>query len=516
MSEFKKKINYKILRSEFKGILSRGLVGIEKESLRLREGKISNMAHPESMGSPLCNKYITNDFSEAQPELITPPFSSKIKVINFLEDLHHFFHRKIPDEIFWPFSIPPFIKEDEIPIATFGTSNMGVFKHIYRKGLSMRYGKKMQAISGIHFNYSIPDELWSSDIFKKSGKKSLHIRSDCYMGMLRNVTRMNWIILYFFGASSFLPRNFIEDDNLGFKKFDHKTSFLPNATSLRMSEYGYQNKTRSNISVSQNSLSEYISDLHFATTTRNEDFEKIYQESQDYNAQLSSNYLQIEDEYYSVARVKSNKESDERFISKLKKSGVSFLELRSIDLNPFSQVGIDYETIIFLECFLLFCFFKISPPIGDSEQKNVYENELRVAKYGRQKDLKLLTNNKEVTLRDWAREIIDEMSLIAEIMDDNEIGIYSKTLNSMYSKIDNPEQTLSAMVSEKIFSEGLDYLDIGKLIGQFNMDYFMNKNQKENENWEFLKEECAHSMHKQQELKRDSRSFDDYKEDFLR
>ena len=121
------------LFSELKGVIDSCKVGFEKESLRVINSRISQNIHPESLGSALCNNYITTDFSEAQTELVTPPFRDKIQGLKFLEGIHHFVSCNIEDEILWPFSMPPLIDDEkDIPIANYGSSNLGLFKRRYR------------------------------------------------------------------------------------------------------------------------------------------------------------------------------------------------------------------------------------------------------------------------------------------------------------------------------------------------------------------------------------------------
>ncbi|SVC99505.1 uncharacterized protein METZ01_LOCUS352359, partial [marine metagenome] len=174
----------KVFSGDVKNILCLGKLGIEKESFRVSQSKISRSVHPTSMGSALCNKYVTTDFSEAQLELITPPISDKKEGLEFLENIHHFVSHKIEDEILWPFSMPPAIQsEQDIPIASYGTSNLGLFKQIYRNGLSHRYGRTMQAISGVHYNYSVPDAIWHSPFFKNKKLDPGEIQSMGYFRM---------------------------------------------------------------------------------------------------------------------------------------------------------------------------------------------------------------------------------------------------------------------------------------------------------------------------------------------
>ena len=138
--------------------------GIERESLRVdQDGSISQADHPEKLGSPLTNADITTDFAEALVELVTPTFNSAEGLFSHLSSLHHFLYSAMEDELLWNFSMPCAFKDpNEIRIAEYGNSNSGMLKHIYRKGLSLRYGSIMQCVSGIHFNFSVSRNSWQA------------------------------------------------------------------------------------------------------------------------------------------------------------------------------------------------------------------------------------------------------------------------------------------------------------------------------------------------------------------
>ena len=424
MANFPRKLlnNYK---STLKDTLRGGMVGFEKESLRVIESKIAKTPHPSSLGSALCNKYITTDFSEAQLEIISPPLSDRTKGLKFLDHIHQFISSNLEDEILWPLSMPPPIESDNsVPIANYGTSNLGLFKQIYRNGLSHRYGNTMQAISGLHFNFSLPESFFNTDFFEEFSKTQKLDKTAAYLNMLRNVFRMNWFVLYLFGASPILTNNYLKSDAESFRKLSDQTYYLPYATSLRMSNYGYRNLSRGDLYVSLNSIDQYIAGLRSATNTVNPDFLKIENNQNLFLSQLNSNILQIEDEYYAVARAKSNIDTNERTSSKLAKNGIDYVELRSIDLNPFESTGIDYETVIFLEAFLIYCFLNPSEIITDSEFKTIQNNELSVAKYGRDPNLTLNKGGEKTFLSEWAYNIIDDIQPIVELIDDKRIFIF--------------------------------------------------------------------------------------------
>ena len=506
----------KVFNSDAEDILAFGKFGIEKESLRVSQSTISRQKHQESMGSPLCHRYITTDFSEAQLELITPPLIDKKKGLNFLENIHHFVSHKIEDEIIWPFSMPPFIKSDaDIPIASYGSSNLALFKTTYRNGLSHRYGRTMQAISGIHFNYSLPEQIWKSSLFRQEKGVSKKLRANIYFRTLRNLHRMNWLILYFFGASPIVAKNFLSNKHKGFQKLDNHAYYLPFATSLRMSDLGYQNINQSKVAISLNSLPEYIFDLKQATATKCDDFQKIDQETAEDYPQINSNILQIEDEYYAVSRPKSSNVSNQRLTTKLKDAGVDYIELRSLDINPFQRIGIDLDTVHFLEVFFIYCTLNPSPPIKNGEIEEIKQNDLLVAIKGREPGLNLSNNRTKISLKNWANQILDEMMSIAGLLD-NKTTDFTSIIRKLSNKIEDPEQTLSAMLLNKILTEKMDFRELGRTIGNDYKNYYISMETSKNSDWSLLEEESAASIKRQVELEQASnQSFEDFVKEYF-
>jgi len=516
VSDFNK-CKEKNIFSELKDLLRFSKVGFEKESLRVINSSISQHPHPELLGSALCNHYITTDFSEAQLELVTPPLNDKIKGLRFLEDVHHFISCNLEDEILWPFSMPVAINaEEEIPIAYYGPSNLGVFKQIYRNGLSHRYGRMMQAISGVHYNYSVPDSIWQSSLFKNMDIDSQKVRSAAYFNMLRNIYRVNWLILYLFGASPTITRNFLTEDNHSFKQLDKQTLFLPYATSLRMSNFGYQNTRRKKLEVSINSMAEYVSDLRKATNTAHSEFAKIQKKNTNFQAQINENILQIDDEYYAVARAKSKSISDQRTTSKLNQGGVDFIELRSLDLNPFSRIGIDKETTLFLEVLLAYCFIKQGQYFTDDEITSINHNDALVATKGREPMLKLLKDGETISLKDWGNQIIENLLPIAAVLDSNK-NQYTEAVDQMREKINDSNQTLSGRLLDKIYNNNMSFIELGENIGKANKMHYLNLNQSENASWDLLEKETIDSHTQQKKLENnDGESFEAFVENYFK
>jgi len=506
----------KVFNSDVKAILPFGRFGIEKESLRVFQSTISRKKHQESMGSPLCHRYITTDFSEAQLELITPPLIDTKKGINFLDNIHHFVSHQIEDEIIWPFSMPPLIEsDDDVPIASYGSSNLALFKTAYRNGLSHRYGRAMQAISGIHFNYSLPEQIWKSSLFEERKTISKKLKARIYFRTLRNLHRMNWLILYLFGASPIVTKNFLSKKLGRFKKLDQHTYYLPFATSLRMSDLGYQNINQSKVSISLNSIEEYIFDLQQATATKSNDFHIFNEESEEDYPQINSNILQIEDEYYAVSRPKSSSVSNLRLTSKLSDTGIDYIEFRSLDINPFHRIGIDLDTVHFLEVFLIYCTLSPSPPIKDGDIEEIKKNDLLAATRGREPGLNLSNNGKKTSLKDWANQILDEMLLIADLLDNTD-DEFSEIIKKLSSQIADPDQTLSAILLNKILTEKVDFQELGTIMGNDYKKHYINFGKSKNSDWSLLENESHESKKRQEEIEQASHQhFEDYVKEYF-
>jgi glutamate--cysteine ligase len=412
--------------------------------------------------------------------------------------------------------MPPTIKsEQDLPIADYGISNLGLFKQLYRKGLSHRYGRSMQAISGVHYNYSLPDSIWHCSFFEDSQLDSRAIRSDGYFRMLRNIYRMNWLVLYLFGASPILTKDLLTKNTEPIQKLDNQTYYLPYATSLRMSDFGYQNLLRAALNVSSDSLNDYISDLNMATGTISEDFQHIDTQNNTDQLQINANLLQTEDEYYAVARLKSNIISNQRLTSKLKQGGVDFIELRSLDLNPFSRIGIDEETVCFLEVFLIYCFLTTSHLISKDELKTTQDNDSLVAKRGRDPSLLLQKDQASIGLQEWGKQIIYEMTPIAELLDGEET-VYRNVMCKMASKIKDPDQTLSGLLLDKVITEKVDFFDLGNSIGETNKQHYLDLEKSANPNWDRLEKEAINSISQQSILEEEqNESFESFVADYF-
>jgi glutamate--cysteine ligase len=469
----------KFINSQQSNAFCNGLKGIEKESLRVnQEGKIAQTPHPKELGAALTNPYITTDYSEALLEFITPPFSKTTDALQFMQAVHSYTYQHLDDEMLWGTSMPCIVDGDmSIPIANYGSSNIGKMKHVYRIGLWHRYGRSMQAIAGIHFNYSLPESFWPIyQAIEEDTQPKKDFISQSYMDMARNLHRYGWLVLYLFGASPAICKSFVKGHEHCFEEFDSGTLYKPYATSLRMSDIGYKNDSQSDINISYNSLDAYVSRLILATQTSFTNFEAIgvKDDNGQYN-QLNSNILQIENEYYSNVRPKQVAQSGERPSEALKQRGVQYVELRSVDLNPFDPAGINESQLYFLEAFMVFCMLVDSPTMSPEDKACVDKNLTLVAIEGRKPDLLLQRSGHAVSLKIWGLEICHEMSRLCQLLDaDNQKQPYTNALNEQIAKLNDVELTPSAMVLASMKQQELPFFKFAIQQAKKHHDFFNN------------------------------------------
>ena len=440
-----------LLDNGLERLLNGGLKGIEKESLRInRDGLIAQTDHPQALGSALTHPFITTDYSEALIELITPPFAEIQDTLTYLQNIHQFVYQHLNNEILLGASMPCGISGDEsIPIARYGSSNVGRMKHVYRHGLWHRYGRTMQAIAGIHFNYSVPETLWPAlHQYEKSPLSLEEFTSAGYFGLIRNFQRIGWLILYLFGASPAICKSFFKSRPelmAQFEMFDAHTLYHPYATSLRMSDIGYKSKNQAGLNIDYNSLTNYVNSLSKAISTPYPDYEKIGTIVNGEYQQLNCNILQIENEFYSTIRPKQIAQSCEKPTLALRRRGVRYVEMRSLDLDPFQPIGLDIDKARFIEALLLTCLLDESPEVSLNDQKINNDNQLAVAHQGRKPGLGLEKNGQKIPLKTWANEILAAMQPVCVILDQHHPDKpYSVALSTQQKLVDNPDLTASA------------------------------------------------------------------------
>jgi glutamate--cysteine ligase len=412
--------------------------GIEKESLRVQpNGMLALTPHPLALGSALTHPHITTDFCESQPELITGVHAGVQDCLDELTQVHQFTYRAMHaagDEMLWGASMPCGLPSDEtIPLGYYGSSNIGRAKTVYRMGLGHRYGRRMQTISGIHYNWSLPG-----------------VSSEQYFGLIRNFRRHAFLLLYLLGASPAVCSTFVAGRQHELQVLQGNTLYMPHGTSLRMGRLGYQSDAQASLAVSYNSLEGYAASLQDALTRPWPAYEAIgIQDAQGDYKQLATSLLQIENEFYGTIRPKRIIHPGERPLHALRERGVEYVEVRLLDLNPFEPVGISAQTLRLLDVFLLHCLHSDSPPDSPQEIADMADNQQRTAARGREPGLTLRREGRELLLTEWASELLQAFEPMATALDGAHGSTdYSAALNAAGAALRQPSLLPSARVLE--------------------------------------------------------------------
>jgi len=467
-----------LINSGERGVLVGGLKGVEKESLRVTpEGHVAQTPHPRALGSALTHPEITTDYSEALLELVTPAYGDSSRLLERLTQLHQYTYRVIGEERLWATSMPCMVGGDaDIPVARYGRSHSARMKEVYREGLGLRYGRLMQAISGVHFNYSFPAQFWAvlADV-RQSRATGQEFISDGYFGLLRNYRRHGWIVLYLFGVSPALCASFLQGrGNAGLESLVPGTLYGPHATSLRMSDVGYRNSAQSALRVSVNSLDEYVRDLAAAVATPHPPYQALGIEVDGQWRQLNANVLQIENEYYSFIRPKRVTAPGERPTRALARAGVQYVEVRSLDVSAFDPVGVNMNKLRFLEAFLAWCALSPAPPISADEQGPLDANHVTVARRGREPGLRLQREGRSTPLAHWAAEIVDGVRGTAELLDTGDPARpYTAAVEVQAAKVADVELTPSARMLAELRASGEGFSTWARQVSSAHRRHFM-------------------------------------------
>lgn len=453
--------------------------GVEKEGLRVKPcDGIAQDGHPESLGSTLTHGSITTDYSEALLEFITPKQTNIDDTVAYLSTLHQYTLKNIGEQLIWPTSMPCRIDgEESIPIALYGSSNVGTLKHVYRQGLGVRYGRIMQAIAGIHYNFSLPDSFWQayrakfveefveqSEQPEQAANESTGLqdfKSAHYFSLIRNFRRYSWILHYLFGASPVLDSSFLANHpDHSLQKLGDNTYGLPFATSLRMSDLGYQNSAQEELHISYDSLDDYVTTLGKAMKQSYAPYEKLGVKDGEQYIQLNTNVLQIENEYYSDIRPKRVTKSGEKPIAALTERGVEYIEVRILDINPFLPEGISAQQMRFMDAFLLHCLFSQCPQNSDTRCMEIRGNQTNVILRGRDPELTLERNGEQVPFKTAANELLDAIMQTATLLDKAHDSFeYSSAVYAQQAKVDDSSLTPSGQVMQTV-EQGTDFIDL--------------------------------------------------------
>ncbi|MDB5774035.1 MAG: glutamate--cysteine ligase [Herbaspirillum sp.] len=452
--------------AQYRPLLSKGLRGIERETLRAdRFGELALTPHPPALGAALTHEQITTDYSESLLEFITPAEPDVAIALARLDQIHRFAYSRLGDELLWNQSMPCHLPaEEEIPIAWYGKSHIGTLKHIYRRGLALRYGKTMQCIAGIHYNFSLNEGIWKLlhriEAPPDSGLDDRRFQSESYIALVRNFRRYSWLLMYLFGASPALSTNFLRGRPHQLQKLSEDTLYLPYATSLRMSDLGYQSNAQDGLTPHYNDLQSYIDSLAHAVSDPYPPYAAMGTQRDGEWIQINTNVLQIENEYYSSIRPKRVINSGERPIQALSARGVQYVEVRCMDIDPFEPLGIGLQTSRFLDVFLHMLALDDSPLTSPAEGDENKHNFSLVVKQGRMPDLHLQRCGERIALKQWGAELLDRMAPIAALLDAEMGGdAHAVALQAQRVKLNDATLTPSARVLAGIRAAGGSFLD---------------------------------------------------------
>ena len=454
--------------------------GIEKESLRVQtNGNIAQTPHPAAFGSALTNPHITTDFSEALLEFITPVSKSVDEVLTWLTEVHQCCYSSLKDEYLWTSSMPCVLPiDDGIPVAQYGSSNVAKMKTVYRLGLGHRYGRAMQTIAGIHYNFSFSDEFWTDYQQVLASDLSLQdFKTEQYFNLIRNFRRYSWLLVYLFGASPALCQTFLGHESHSLQNLGLGTLHAPKGTSLRMGDLGYQSNAQENLYVCYNSLAQYTKTLGHALTDSIAEYEAIGTHDADGNRiQLSTALLQIENEFYSSIRPKRVALSGESPLNALNDRGVEYIEVRCLDVSPYAPMGIDAEQIRFIDAFLLYCLLDESPGIEKDEYHQLIADNKTVVNDGRSEDATVHIKGQTIPIPAAVAQLMAAIRPCAELLDSaHQDDQYMAGWTAQEAKAKDPQQLPSAQILRDIADHGNSYFKFAMAQAEKHQQWFKER-----------------------------------------
>ena len=508
-----------IARDDTRPLLRRIQRGIEKEGLRTnQQGYLSTSPHPSALGSALTNAWVTTDFSESLLEFITPVFESIDETLNYLNDIHALAYQQLKDEIIWGASMPCILPADnDIPLAQYGTSNVATMKTVYRNGLGLRYGRAMQTVAGIHYNFSLPEAYWQRAFqhSKCTGNTHhthlQHYIDERYFDLIRNFRRNYWLLIYLFGAAPCVDKSFVQGRENTLDNLNDNDLYQLHATSLRMGNLGYQSSAQQSLFVCYNTLENYIDTLSSALSTPYADYEALGVKNDEGYQQLSSALLQIENEFYSPIRPKRVAQSGETPLKALKERGIEYIEVRCMDINPFLATGIDAETVRFIDAFLLHCLLDDSPQCDQEEFHLISKNQARIVHHGRDPNLKIFCSGTEVPMRDCANKIINRIELISQQLDGaHKSSDYTDSISAQREKIIDSSLTPAGKILTAMKDSNESHIEFNLRLSKAHAEQHKHHNIEPQQKNNLLAIATQSIVSQQAIEQQDTMSFDDF------
>ena len=516
-------------------LLTERQIGLEKESLRVSaSGSVAQSDHPESLGRALTHPFITTDFSEALLEMVTPPCGSAEDALGFLTAIHQFIVHRLPEgEHIWNTSMPCILRGGQsVRIGEYGSSHSGQMKHAYRRGLGLRYGKRMQAIAGVHFNFSMPEPAWLAHSQLDASSAMSHVQ-DCasqwqglseheqqtrrtqgYFQMMQNLLRVGWLVPYLFGSSPAICTSFLDEgEGEDLDLWNGTTRIAPFGTSLRMGKIGYRYREDQpiDLSVRHTDIEAYIGDIIAHVSTEHPAYTEMgLRDDMGNFQQLSTSRLQIENEFYSSVRPKQIAGPGELPIHALRERGIRYLELRSVDVNLSHPNGLELEQVATLEMLMMFAWLAEPAPMSAQEVQACSRNMKAVAHQGREPGLQLEGPQGPLGLRQWGEQILQTLVPVAQWLDqDRKVPLYVAALEQQMQKIAHPELTPSARMIKGIKETGSFFEHAQLLSGQHHE--YLKELPVDARMQAMLTSKVEESFSKQSQMEHDSQgSFEDF------
>ena len=441
-----KAIDY-LKNSSNKKYVTKAEFGIEKENLRInKNGELATTPHPSVFGDKKKNPYIKTDFSESQIEVITPVNYSIKSVYSNLENLTDIVNNNIGEEILWPQSSPAILPIDEkIPLANFGDNDEGTRERVYREFLSKRYGRKIQMISGIHYNFSFDNKL--IETLNTENIEFRKFKDELYMKVSRNALLHRWFLVYLTAASPFVHESY-DKKFLGSMERLKDVYKLGDSTSLRNGFCGYRNEE--DFLVPWDTVENYSKKIHEL---------------------VESGDLSNAREFYSAIRLKGK--DNKKLLESIEEDGIKYLELRLLDLNPFDKNGISLKTAYLIHLYFVLALLSEDCEYDSYQQEIGNRNQEIVVNDGLSKSVTLFTREgNEISIEDFANHILNNMEELISIFK-FEDPLYQEAVNEAREMINDRTKTIAYRVKEEIDKKG--YIDFHmELAHKYKKDSYDN------------------------------------------
>lgn len=418
------------------GLLLTGNFGLEKENLRTDlNGNIALTNHPTVFGDKAKHPYITTDFSEAQVEMVTPTFATTTETLNFMEALHDLVSLELHDEVLWPYSLPPVLPENDDLIKAAQFTDPEITE--YREYLAHKYGKRKQLLSGVHFNFSFSDKFL--ELLYRANPDNLsyrEFRDQVYLKVARYYLKYCWLVIYLTGANSVAHNSYLSCCSLNSREITCDSHNFKGASSFRNGISGYRNLEH--FYVSYNSLYEYIDDIKTA---------------------ISDGHIIAAKEYYSQLRLKGSSKSG--VLDDLYKNGINYVEIRTLDLNPLTKVGITQESMDFLHLLLTYALVAPDFWLTDDEYRYANLNQILAADADRSHSIQLHTgDNQTRDLREWGQKALEQVQISLK-----DLGITDEKLQVLQhyqDKLKNDAPSYACIIADEVTQHGYSQFFMNK------------------------------------------------------